>query len=164
MPRPEDLTGRKFGKWTVLGNYQRKDSATYWTCRCECGIERDVAASSLKHGTSTQCQSCASTIHGMAGNFKQHNTAKEYNSWHAAKSRCTNPNNPKYADYGGRGIYMDKTWMESFKAFYDHIDPCPEGMILDRENNDLGYVPGNVRWVTYSVSNENRRNKRETIS
>lgn len=57
----EDLSGKHFGRWTVLYRASAKiDSkakrpATYWHCRCECGVEKDVAATSLKHGTSLSC-------------------------------------------------------------------------------------------------------------
>lgn len=57
----EDLTGRRFGRWVVLYrgkgpiNSKAKRSATYWHCRCDCGVEKDVAAASLKHGISQSC-------------------------------------------------------------------------------------------------------------
>ena len=57
----EDLTGQRFGRWTVLYrgtspvDSQAKRPATYWHCRCDCGVEKDVAASSLKHGISQSC-------------------------------------------------------------------------------------------------------------
>lgn len=51
MSKRIDLTGQKFGYWTVL-NYD-KDSK--WLCRCECGTERSVAGTSLRGGLSTSC-------------------------------------------------------------------------------------------------------------
>lgn len=159
MGRLEILTGKRFGSWLVLEEWQRINNATHWLCQCNCGNEVLVAASSLKSGMSTQCQICASTKHGMCGRFKEYSTSREYDSWAAAKSRCTNPNNPKYEDYGGRGITMCDEWLNSFEAFYNHIGECPPGLIIDRIDNDRGYEPGNVRWVTYSESNKNRRKK-----
>ena len=32
-----DLTGEKFGKLTVLGVSNKKDSKIYWECECDCG-------------------------------------------------------------------------------------------------------------------------------
>ena len=56
----DDLTGRRFGYWTVL--YRGEDviakngkHRTTWHCKCNCGEERDVAASSLKRGLSKSC-------------------------------------------------------------------------------------------------------------
>lgn len=49
-----DLTGQKFGKWTVL--YQVKDkSSTTWRCKCDCGNEKDVAGRYLRNGQSQSC-------------------------------------------------------------------------------------------------------------
>lgn len=159
MPAFMDLTGQVFGKWTVIGDHFREKQVSYWKCRCVCGFEKNVAASSLRGGNSTGCLSCGQLKHGHSGQNGKNNTSPEYNAWANAKRRCTDPNNPRYDDYGGRGIQMAPEWMESFKAFLDHVGPKPDGMILDREDNNGDYEPGNVRWVTYSVSNENRRIK-----
>lgn len=56
----KDLTGMRFGRWTVL---ERADdhvqpngnrSAT-WRCRCDCGAERAVSHSGLLYGRSLSC-------------------------------------------------------------------------------------------------------------
>ena len=51
----EILTGQRFGRWTVIGPYEKRNSHAYWYCRCECGTEKWVQASSLKNGTSKSC-------------------------------------------------------------------------------------------------------------
>lgn len=55
-----DLTGKVFGRWTVLGLgkiEQRKDGKrrALWLCRCECGTERLVFGGSLTYGSSVSC-------------------------------------------------------------------------------------------------------------
>lgn len=52
----EVLTGKRFGKWTVLAPSEKP---YYYKCRCDCGKTRDVYASSLRLGKSHSCQSCA---------------------------------------------------------------------------------------------------------
>lgn len=52
----EDLTGKRFGKWTVLAPSEKP---YYYTCRCECGAIKDVYGSSLRLGKSRSCQSCS---------------------------------------------------------------------------------------------------------
>lgn len=47
-----DLTGQHFGEWTVLSKAERD---SYWKCRCSCGKEKEVYASSLKNGKSLSC-------------------------------------------------------------------------------------------------------------
>lgn len=82
------------------------------------------------------------------------------------KQRCYNSNNPDWDYYGGRGITVWWVWRNDFEAFYMYIGPKPSPKYLytlDRINNDGNYVPGNVRWVTQQVQNNNRRkySKRE---
>ena len=56
-----DLTGQKFGKWTVLKELP-KDPNRYGVrllCRCECGTERTIEASELTHKRTTMCSDCS---------------------------------------------------------------------------------------------------------
>lgn len=55
----EDLTGRKFGKWTVL---KRASKPYYYTCQCACGAVKDVYYNSLLRGVSSCCHSCANSM------------------------------------------------------------------------------------------------------
>lgn len=56
MPKTIDLTGQRFGKWTVLGIAPKDSSGhTMWRCRCDCGTEKDVLGVHLKRGKSTSC-------------------------------------------------------------------------------------------------------------
>lgn len=53
----KDLTGQKFGLWTVLYKTEKRNTGgiIYWHCKCDCGIEKDVSGSSLRLGTSLSC-------------------------------------------------------------------------------------------------------------
>lgn len=51
-----DLTGQRFGHWTVLSldsDVQKKNR--YWKCKCDCGTFRSVAGTSLRSGISVSC-------------------------------------------------------------------------------------------------------------
>ena len=52
-----DLTGQRFGMWTVLGDSGKmaKNWVILWTCICDCGEQREVRGSSLKSGRSSSC-------------------------------------------------------------------------------------------------------------
>ena len=55
-----DLTGRKFGRWTVLSRGESRitpsgQRKTMWKCCCECGTVRDVDACNLVNGLSQSC-------------------------------------------------------------------------------------------------------------
>ena len=50
-----DLTGQKFGRWTVLERAPSKGKTSYWKCQCECGTIKDVRSQSLREGRSQSC-------------------------------------------------------------------------------------------------------------
>ena len=50
-----DLTGKKFGKLTVLEQDSSSQGNTKWICRCECGTVLSVLSESLRTGKSTSC-------------------------------------------------------------------------------------------------------------
>jgi len=86
----------------------------------------------------------------------------EYISWAQMKSRCINPNNKKYPDYGGRGILVSPRWAgeNGFENFLFDMGPRPKGTTLDRwpNNTDGHYEPGNCRWGTDEQQTRNKRN------
>lgn len=85
----------------------------------------------------------------------------EYRAWQTMRLRCLNPENPAFPRYGGRGITICDRWKDDFNAFFADVGPKPSPKHeLDRRDNDKGYEPGNVRWVTRSENDRNRRNNR----
>lgn len=94
----------------------------------------------------------AVSTHGMRN-------TKEYFTWSCMWERCRSPGNPAYKNYGARGITVCARW-KLFENFYADMGPKPQGVELDRIDNDKGYSPKNCRWVTRK---ENTRNRRVTI-
>lgn len=56
-PKRIDITGNKYGKWTVLYPIDKKTNSRslYWHCKCDCGTEKDVVGYSLINGGSRSC-------------------------------------------------------------------------------------------------------------
>lgn len=53
-----DLTGQRFGKWTVLGRDVEGRPGTRWFTRCDCGHEASLNSQALRLGLTTQCEGC----------------------------------------------------------------------------------------------------------
>lgn len=80
-------------------------------------------------------------------------------TWFSMKGRCLNPNNPGFKNYGGRGIKVCKRWLD-FGNFCTDMGARPEGMTLDRKNNDKNYNKSNCKWSTIEEQNNNKRDTR----
>lgn len=94
----------------------------------------------------------------------------EYKAWDAVIQRCTNAQDARYSDYGGRGISVCGRWMD-FCNFIEDLGDRPDGTSLGRINNNGHYScgkceqcwmnewPANCRWETpIQQQNNTRRN------
>lgn len=170
MGKVIDLTGNTYGRLTVLGldhvEKVKNGSVVYWRCRCSCENQTivTVRTGNLKSGHTQSC-GCfqkeravdavteANTKHGMTGK-------PIHKTWKHINQRCTNPNNPQYPSYGGRGIKVCERWLK-FENFYEDVSKLPhfgeKGYTLDRIDNNKGYEPSNVRFATPKEQARNRR-------
>jgi hypothetical protein len=149
MPKFIDLTGQKFGRWTVLNRTKSTTGKTTWSCRCSCGTTGNVIGRNLKNGRSQSC--------GCWKSDKEKSGAPKtlVNTYSGAKQRCTCPTDRAYPQYGGRGIEFR---LGSYEEFYHlMIETWFEGASLDRTDNDGHYEYGNVRWATQEEQMNNTR-------
>lgn len=150
MLRP-DLTGQVFTRWTVqyLSDKHGAKGQAYWWCLCECGVMREVIASSLRGGVSTSCGCRNSDLVVERQTTHGDTRSAEYRVWAAMWQRCTNPKQRSYARYGARGIKVCRRWEESYEAFLEDMGRKPSpAHSLDRINYDGNYEPNNCRWAT----------------
>lgn len=78
-----------------------------------------------------------------------------YQTWYDMIRRCTHPHRPAYENYGGRGITVCERW-KTYENFVEDMGERPEGLTLDRIDNNKGYYKGNCRWATDSEQANNK--------
>lgn len=88
-----------------------------------------------------------------------------YKSYYAMLARTLNKNNPRYKDYGERGISICKEWLESFDIFFKDMGAKPSlKHSIERINNDGNYEKSNCKWATDLEQVYNRRMQHNNTS
>lgn len=153
-----DLFGQRFNRLTPITRYSTQRPIE-WICRCDCGQFVAVRSQHITNGNTKSCgclniqrMSERRTKHGL------HGTAA-YKSWKAMNSRCNNPQNADYKDYGGRGIQICKSW-SNFEVFLADMGERPAGKTLERQCVNEGYNKSNCVWATPLEQGSTKRNNR----
>ena len=157
--------GNRYGKLTVLSfHHINKSKNAYWLCACDCGLTTVVCGSYLRSGHTTSCGCIKREFFGE----KHGRSDKErlYGVWQQMRSRCNNPNNPRYKTYGEKGVSVCEEWNDygkfrawSYQNGYSESAPgTPKKDVLsiDRIDPNEGYSPENCRWVTISENSKHR--------
>lgn len=160
--------GQRFGRLRIVleGKAklypQFKVKQRHYLCQCDCGNWVRVAMRSLLNGDSKSC-GCL-RIETTIKRATKHNHKRGrvyssiYNSWTHMLSRCRNPKEKQYKDYGGRGIRVCNRWHD-FQNFLADMGEKPKGKSLDRIDVDGNYEPQNCRWADAKTQRRNQRKK-----
>lgn len=155
-----DLTGKSFGRLTVLTKTKSKCKQITWLCRCDCGKEIPVLSWNLRSGHTISCGcKCSENLkNGLRTSHKLINH-RLYGIWENMKSRCYNPNTPQFQYYGQQGIVICDEWKHEFLSFYNWAikNGYSDELSIDRINPYGNYEPSNCRWATSEEQNNNKR-------
>ena len=151
MPRKGiDISGKKFGILTAIKRHDPPMSFM-WYCECECGGKSIVNGTHLRSGHTKSC-GCLEGYHkhGMS-------ESREHNTWIGMRARCFNKSHRSYKYYGDRGITVCERWLE-FENFYSDMGKQPDGLELERCDNNGNYELSNCKWATRIDQLYNRQN------
>lgn len=161
MGNKVDLLGSKCGRLEVIREnpVRANDGRVKWDCVCDCGKTVTVMGKHLKSGHTQSC-GCYK-IEKSSERFSTHGKTrtKIYNTWCNIKERCCNPKNTSYHNYGGKGIKMHESFVDSFETFYATVGDPPDetkDWSIDRMDYTKDYEPGNLRWATPPQQAQNR--------
>ena len=174
-------TGQRFGRLTIVDpesrfpskNPARPSGPRAPLVRCECGTVKQVLIYDLIkdkviscgcHRTEVAERRIVDMNDSRGCDYGGASHHREFGTWQNIIQRCLNPKSPRWYRYGARGISIDDRWRSDPWLFLHYLDenlgPRPEGMSLDRIDNDGNYEPGNLRWATDSEQQRNQTRRK----
>lgn len=153
-------TGQRFYRLVAIRQVQRSKSRNkQWYFQCDCGEQTISRVIDVKRGLKRSCGCLRREKAPLNGKTRTHGLygSSEYNTWARMIQRCTNPNDPAFPRYGGRGITVCEEWRGSFKAFLRDMGlRSHPHLTLERKDNEKGYCKDNCCWADRSQQNRNK--------
>lgn len=166
---PPISSGDVFSRWTVVGKAPPYISpkgriSCVWFCICRCQTRKPVRAAHLRSGKSQSCGCLSDEVRPHNNRRHGRSSSAEYNIWNAMRSRCYNPKQKHFLNYGGRGITVCDRWrfgedgMSGFECFIADMGLRPaKHLSIERINNDGPYAKNNCKWADKLTQIANRR-------
>lgn len=145
-----DLTGKRYGRWTVLEQATPGTGyTTRWLCECDCGTVKTVDGQLLRTGKSRSCGCLNDERRLQMPKSKMSDEERLRAIYMSIRSACENPQDPKYPKLGGKGISVCSEWQASYDAFrnWSINHGYERGAYLLRYDVLQGFDQGNCKWT-----------------
>lgn len=139
------------------GNREFNSTRILCTCRV-CGRDKIFQKSALSRHVGTSHRMCN---HDETEKIKKAHP-EFYRCWNHIRARINNPNIAHFDRYGGRGLANDYEYFvdfcdDLFESYLEHVNTYGlQNTTVERIENNLGYVRGNIRWATWKEQAVNR--------
>lgn len=140
-----DLTGKKFGKLTVIkfNNFNKDAMNSYWLCKCDCGGTKIAKAKMLRYG---DCKSCGCLK--PASNFRKYfNMIKR-----GAETRNLEFTITQEQMFDLYYKQNKKCAFSGEDIFISDILNTERTASLDRIDSKKGYLINNIQWVHRDIN------------
>lgn len=147
-----------------------------YLCKCKCGNTKIVSKNGYNSGKTRSCGCLIREFNSKRGQYYDGscwNASEKFGvdksvisnlriKYRSMKSRCYDPKDRNYKNYGGRGICICDEWLKDKEAFIKWAldNGYEKGKSIDRIDVDGNYEPSNCRWATIS---EQARNTRRNV-
>lgn len=160
-PKVIDLTGQSFGRWHVLRFDSLRRHKAHWFCQCGCGKTKIVNGDNLRLSKTRSCGCLSREITANRARSHGKSWGLTWRSWQSMIQRCTNPKTSGWKRYGGRGITVCLSWLDSFENFLNDMgERLSRSESLERKDNSRGYFKQNCYWANPTEQARNRRSNR----
>lgn len=166
-----DISGQRFGKLTVIRKTRVKKGNSYWLCKCDCGVEKEISMTALRNGQ----KSCGCSAYDFAKDKVIGNkyTIDENNVVHV----ILRTENEMLCDLEDWEKLKEFTWTKDKwgyatahingkrKKFHIEIMGKKNGYVVDHEDrNKLNNQRNNLRFVTKSGNAANSKLSKNNTS
>lgn len=121
---------------------------------CSCGNKKEIVIKEVNRGEIKSC--------GCLKKERNHGLSKHptHRAWYSMIRRCYWKGHEWYHRYGGRGITVCERWLESYDNFVEDMGEVPDGLTLDRIDNNGNYCKENCKWSTWIDQRNNKSNNK----
>lgn len=154
-----DLTGKSFGRWTVISRSSDVKSHRIWLCSCACGHTQKVWGAHLTSGKSRGCSNCRSPRGSASLYFKgvgeisatwwTNHVVRGYGSKRRKQIKCT----ISIKDAWNLFLFQDrKCALTGLELTFPTKTANGGTASLDRIDSSKGYELGNIQWVHKQIN------------